>query len=66
MEDELDLHCLAIIQDFLDGHTTHQECEAELQKHGDRLLADLLANGFKVRAKVDTDSWRGVIGSNGE
>ena len=63
---ELDLHCLAIFYLFLNGEVTYEEASRQMSIHGDKILSDILMNGFSVHAVVDSKSWSEVTGSSGK
>jgi hypothetical protein len=62
---EMDLHCMGIIQQFVDGKISQEHADQELRKHGDLLTFELLNAGFSVRGYANSDEWKDIVGSTG-
>lgn len=56
---------MGVIQQFVNGEITREEADAELKKHGDLLVYEMLTNGFSVRGYADPEDWKNVVMSTG-
>lgn len=59
-----DKHCADIYFKYRDGQLSYAEAASQMGKHGDRLLGDMLMNGFTTNFQVNTKDWVGMTGSS--